>query len=122
MNVREQGAADRAATLECVDDLDEINRLYRERRWSDGLPIVPPTVERVERMLQHTKRSPDELVARVSPLIKTGMSVGATRRRRCKTSFSADDCPTIPSAGSHDSSSVLAAAGAIAAAAEKLMI
>src|SRR5689334_16530652 len=67
MNVREQGAADRAAMLECVEDLDEINRLYRERRWSDGLPIVPPTVERVERMLQHTKRSPDELVARVAP-------------------------------------------------------
>jgi hypothetical protein len=60
-------AGDRADTLECVDDLDEINRLYRERRWSDGLPIVPPTVARVERMLQETKRRRDELVARVAP-------------------------------------------------------
>jgi hypothetical protein len=67
MNVREKNAADRAATLECADDLDEINRLYRERRWSDGLPIVPPTLSRVDRMLQQTNRSRDELVARVAP-------------------------------------------------------
>jgi hypothetical protein len=45
-----------AQTFEAPDDLDEINRLYRERKWGDGLPIVPPTFERVERMLQHTKR------------------------------------------------------------------
>ena len=58
---------ERAATFEAPDDLDEINRLYRERRWSDGLPIVPPTEARVARMLEHTKRSPDEVVARVAP-------------------------------------------------------
>jgi hypothetical protein len=56
-----------APTFETQDDLDEINRLYRERRWSDGLPIVPPTVERVRRMLQHTQRRRDEVVARVAP-------------------------------------------------------
>ncbi len=33
-----------AATLFAADDdLDAINALYRERRWSDGLPIIPPT-------------------------------------------------------------------------------
>ena len=67
MTTPETGASDRAATLECVDDFDEINRLYRERRWSDGLPIVPPTIERVERMLRQTRRAPGELVARVAP-------------------------------------------------------
>ena len=35
-----------AALFEAPDDLDAINRLYRERKWSDGLPIVPPTEDR----------------------------------------------------------------------------
>ncbi len=56
-----------AATFEALDDLDAINQLYRERRWSDGLPIVPPTQERVARMLAATKRKPDELIAIVPP-------------------------------------------------------
>lgn len=60
-------APERAATFEAPDDFDEINRLYRERRWSDGLPIVPPTEARVARMLEHTKRRADEVVARVAP-------------------------------------------------------
>src|SRR6476469_3490855 len=61
------GDTQRAAVIECVDDLDAINRLYRERRWSDGLPIVPPTVQRVERMLRHTQRRRDQIIARVAP-------------------------------------------------------
>jgi hypothetical protein len=65
--MRDGGASERAATFEIEDDLDAINRLYRERRWSDGLPIVPPSVARVERMLAHTKRNRDEIVARVAP-------------------------------------------------------
>ena len=60
-------AAERAALVECVDDLDSINKLYRERRWSDGLPIVPPTVDRVEPMLRHARRAREEVVARIAP-------------------------------------------------------
>ena len=59
--------AARAAMFEAPDDLDAINRLYRERRWGDGLPIVPPTAERVGRMLRHTRRTPDEVVATIAP-------------------------------------------------------
>src|SRR5450631_1573275 len=58
---------ERAAQFEAPDDLDAINKLYRERRWSDGLPVVPPTAERVERMLRCTRRARDEIVARVAP-------------------------------------------------------
>jgi hypothetical protein len=58
---------ERAATFEAADDIDAINRLYRERRWSDGLPIVPPTAERVDRMLEHSTRRRDEIVAQVAP-------------------------------------------------------
>jgi hypothetical protein len=56
-----------ATRFEAPDDLDAINRLYRERSWSDGLPVVPPTVERVEHMLRHTRRPREEIVARVAP-------------------------------------------------------
>src|SRR5262249_58011644 len=59
------GAA--AAQFEAPDDLDDINRLYRERKWGDGLPIVPPTAERVERMLRHTRRDRHEIIAHVAP-------------------------------------------------------
>lgn len=58
---------ERAATFEAADDFDAINRLYRERRWSDGLPIVPPTAQRVDRMLERTRRRRDEIIARVAP-------------------------------------------------------
>ena len=57
----------RAALFEAPDDFDAINKLYRERKWSDGLPIVPPTQERVERMLAHTRRARGEIVARIAP-------------------------------------------------------
>ena len=59
--------SERAVAFEAPDDLDAINRLYRERRWSDGLPIVPPTAERVERMLGSSGRNRDDIVARVAP-------------------------------------------------------
>lgn len=67
MSAEESASAAHAATFETADDFDEINRLYRERRWSDGLPIVPPSVARVERMLEHTPRPRDHLVARIAP-------------------------------------------------------
>ncbi|MBY0265613.1 MAG: hypothetical protein K2W84_04315, partial [Burkholderiales bacterium] len=60
-------APDAAPMIESADDLDAINRLYRERRWSDGLPIVPPTAARVERMLEHSRRGRHEVIARVAP-------------------------------------------------------
>ncbi|MCC7485390.1 MAG: hypothetical protein IT529_10435 [Burkholderiales bacterium] len=56
-----------ARTFEAPDDLDAINRLYRERKWGDGLPIVPPTPERVERMLRGAARARHDVVARVAP-------------------------------------------------------
>ena len=64
---RDQPAPGRAALFGAPDDFEAINKLYRERRWSDGLPIVPPTRERVERMLGQTRRERGEIVARIAP-------------------------------------------------------
>jgi len=38
-----------------------------DRDWSDGLPVVPPTEERVVRMLAGTRRDPAEVVGNVPP-------------------------------------------------------
>lgn len=46
--------------------VDPIEACY-ENGWTDGLPVVPPTPERVERMLSGTERSPEELIASVPP-------------------------------------------------------
>src|SRR5689334_4182132 len=45
---------------------DEQEAMY-ERGWSDGLPLVPPTEERVLRMLDATSRDPQEVLGLVPP-------------------------------------------------------
>lgn len=40
--------------------LEEVNRFFRDKEWTDGLPIIPPTIERVEKFLKFTDRSPNE--------------------------------------------------------------
>ncbi len=42
--------------------VDGVNRFFTEQRWSDGLPIIPPTVERVEEFLKYTDQPWDEVV------------------------------------------------------------
>jgi hypothetical protein len=41
--------------------------LWFERGVTDGLPVVPPTRERVARMLAGTRRRPDEVIAQMPP-------------------------------------------------------
>jgi len=47
------------------DTEDNLQRLFYERGWTDGLPIILPTEERVAKMLTGTSRSPDEVVGEV---------------------------------------------------------
>lgn len=60
-------AAPRAKLIETPADLDEFNKFYIKRRWGDGLIIAPPTQDAVQRMLRHTNRAPDEVVATIAP-------------------------------------------------------
>ena len=64
---RGKAGAERARRLEAPVDLEAFNEFCEQRHWSDGLPLVPPTAERVERMLQRCGRVPDEVVANVAP-------------------------------------------------------
>ena len=53
-----------AGTREIVftGTLDEVNRYFTEQKWSDGLPIVPPTTEKIEEFLRYTDMKADEAV------------------------------------------------------------
>ena len=50
-----------------IDETEDLIEVCYENGWTDGLPVVPPTPERVERMLGGTDRDPDELIAAVPP-------------------------------------------------------
>ncbi len=56
----------RASTYELVEETDAIE-FYFDKGVTDGLPVVPPTEERVQRMLAATSRPADEVVALVPP-------------------------------------------------------
>ncbi len=46
---------------------DEVNEHFLDNHWSDGLPIVPPTLERVEAFLRFTDRDPNEVLGVIQP-------------------------------------------------------
>jgi len=46
---------------------EEVNAHFIEREWSDGLPIVPPTKEKIAEFLSFTPRKPEETLGVVLP-------------------------------------------------------
>jgi hypothetical protein len=48
-------------------NLEEVNRFFYQRGWTDGLPIIPPTEEAVAEMMTGTDLSPDHVVAKIVP-------------------------------------------------------
>jgi hypothetical protein len=56
-----------AGTLDLEDSAEAVFEDYYQRGWTDGLPIIPPTRERVAAMLATVKRAPDECVALLPP-------------------------------------------------------
>jgi hypothetical protein len=47
--------------------LDDVHDFFSARSWTDGLPIVPPTRERVEAFLGHSDRPLDEVLGVLLP-------------------------------------------------------
>lgn len=56
----------RASRIELSDDVDPYDYCM-EHGFADPLPVVPPTVERVEKFLAATDLPPDEVIALVPP-------------------------------------------------------
>lgn len=57
----------RAPRLMVPDGFEEFQVHALAQGWSDGLPLMPSTPDRVEQMLSATRRPPDEVVGRVAP-------------------------------------------------------
>ena len=62
------------ATQHFVDDeivahgsFDAINALFEERQWSDGLPIVPPTPQRVAAFMDQAADAADRIIGVLKP-------------------------------------------------------
>ena len=51
----------------CSGTFEEVNEYFLQHELSDGLPIVPPTVEKVEAFLRHTDRQSDEVLGVMLP-------------------------------------------------------
>lgn len=47
--------------------LEEVNRFFYRRGWTDGLPVIPPTEEALEKMLKAAGLSGDEIIAILPP-------------------------------------------------------
>ncbi len=50
-----------------ADTEENLHQLFLENRWTDQLPIILPTEERVAAMLAATSHDPDEVVGRMRP-------------------------------------------------------
>jgi hypothetical protein len=46
---------------------EEVNAFFLRNQWSDGLPIVPPSSEKVDEFLAFTDRSADEVIGILHP-------------------------------------------------------
>ncbi|MFC1915557.1 UGSC family (seleno)protein [Chloroflexota bacterium] len=51
----------------CKGSFEAVNRFFEGKGWSDGLPVVPPTMEKIEEFLKFTNRSPGEVVGVLLP-------------------------------------------------------
>ncbi|MBT6278248.1 MAG: hypothetical protein HOI95_29445, partial [Chromatiales bacterium] len=46
---------------------EDVNRLFYENQWSDGLPVVPPSIDKIEAFLAFTDRDPDDVIGLLLP-------------------------------------------------------
>jgi hypothetical protein len=58
----------RVEVIRAVDPTAEVNRLYRLRGWTDGLPIVPPTLGRLDEMINAGALDRHAVLGEMEPL------------------------------------------------------
>ncbi|MFC1871847.1 hypothetical protein ACFLYF_05580 [Chloroflexota bacterium] len=47
--------------------LETVHEFFNKNLWTDGLPVIPPTIDKVERFLQFTDRPADEVIGVLLP-------------------------------------------------------
>ncbi|HOE79837.1 MAG TPA: hypothetical protein PLX58_06275 [Smithellaceae bacterium] len=60
-----------ADVIKLSGSFDDVNKLFIGQKWSLGLPIYPPTRERVVAMLKGTSRNPQEVLGKIPPRMAT---------------------------------------------------
>ena len=53
--------------LDAFDASEKMNEQFLELEWGDGFPLVPPTQQKVKRMLEGTTRNPHDLITVLTP-------------------------------------------------------
>jgi len=56
-----------AERFEFTGNVVDVNKLFFEKGWSLGIPIIPPTHDGVSEMLKGTSRKPDEVIGQMRP-------------------------------------------------------
>jgi hypothetical protein len=66
---KRSGEVNRAARERFLppDTADNLQQMFQDKMWTDGLPIILPTEERVKKMLTGTSHDPDEIVGEMRP-------------------------------------------------------
>ena len=59
------GEPEKPARIIFKGNLEEVNRFFYQRGWTDGLPIIPPTEAAVAEMLTGTDLPPDHLLGKL---------------------------------------------------------
>ena len=70
VTAQKTGGATEVFTVEMdasPEGLNAVNQFLAERDWSDGLPVIPPTPELVERVLAGTSRAPQDVLMVMEP-------------------------------------------------------
>ena len=49
------------------DSAEQVYQEVLDRGWTDGLPVIPPTEEAVERAIAYTGRAPQDVVTYILP-------------------------------------------------------
>ena len=68
LEAKHKGGTLRSRKIAYADADDPIELCYG-RGWTDGLPVTPPTDERVIAMLKGTTRRPDEVIGKMPPFL-----------------------------------------------------
>jgi len=68
LEAKHKGGALAARKIEYAETEDPVELAYA-RGWTDGLPVTPPTDERVIAMLKGTTRRPGEVIGRIPPFL-----------------------------------------------------
>lgn len=58
----------RVEVIRSNDPVYTVNEIFYKRGWTDGLPVIPPAIGKVEEMLRYTDRPREEVIGELDPL------------------------------------------------------